>query len=130
MREQATKHVYKAVKFNKCDTQYLIKDHLPKGSILTERVKIEAFQGYSKAYNISEYFRLRGLTSWKSGKQVTGLWRSNFPNIHYGDIKDGKVKTLIIFIRSNDNEVLTIYTFPDGYYPSQKKVNELITELQ
>ena len=71
-----TKHVYLLVKVNKCDKQYLIKDFLPLSSILTERVKVEAFKGYSSAYNLAEYFRLRGTTSWKSGKQVTGLWKS------------------------------------------------------
>jgi hypothetical protein len=70
---------YKAVKYNRCDTQYQSTVEVPHDHWLTERVKVEAFQGYSRAYNLAEYFRTRGAKSWKSGEQVTGLWKSSIP---------------------------------------------------
>ena len=128
-RAKSIKHVYCAVKFNRCDTQYQLEGELPQHSWLTERVKTEAFQGYSRAYNLAEYFRLRGQTSWKTGEQVTGLWKSDFPNCFYGDRKAKGTKTLILFMRSVDHEKLTVYIFPMGYYPSKSKINELIKAL-
>ena len=127
---RAIKHVYKAVKFNKCDTQYLIEFSLPIDSSLTERVKVEAFQGFSRAYNLAEYFRLRGSTSWKTGEQVTGLWKSNYSNVFYGDRKTKEGKTLILFFRSKNHEELTVYTYQTGYYPSKNKIQELISALR
>lgn len=129
-KAKSIKHVYKAVKFNKCDTQYHLEGELPQHSWLTECVKIEAFQGYSKAYNLAEYFRLRGETSWKSGEQVSGLWKSETPNCYYGDRRTGEVKTLVLFFRSVDHESLTVYIFQRGYNPSKQVINQLIKELK
>ena len=131
-RAKSIKHQYEAVKFNKCDTQYQLVGKLPEQSWLTERVKVEAFQGFSRAYNIAEYFRTRGEKSWKSGIQVTGLWKSDFENCFYGDKKSkiDKKKTLILFFRSPDAESLTIHIFPRGYYPSKKVINQLISQLK
>jgi len=129
IESKAIKHVYKGVKFNKCDTQYQMVGELPQQSWLTERVKIEAFQGYSNAYNLGEYFRLRGANSWKSGEMVTGIWKSVTKNAYYGDRKTREGKTLILFFRSPDLESLTVYIFPTGYNPSKKVINQLINEL-
>lgn len=123
------KHEYLAVKFNKCDIQYEITSELPEGTYLTERVKIEKFQGFSKAQNLWEYFRLRGATSWKSGDQVTGLWKTNNPLIHYGDRMTKKGKSLIVFVRSRNHENLTVYTFKEGFYPSRSKIDGIINSL-
>ena len=117
-----TKHVYRLVKVNKCDRQYLIKDFLPPGSILTERVRVEAFKGYSSAYNLGEYFRLRGTTSWKNGKQVTGLWKSPHPDVFYGDYKENTTKTLLLFKFKNDRQILLVYSFPIGFYPKKQTI--------
>lgn len=129
-RAKSIKHTYKAVKFNKCDTQYQLDGELPQHSWLTERVKCEAFQGYSRAYNLAEYFRLRGATSWKEGEQVTGLWKSDFPNCFYGDRKKNGVKTLLLFFRSADYETLIVHIFPMGFYPIKSRINQLIKELK
>jgi hypothetical protein len=115
---------------NRCDTQYQLVGEVPQLSWLTARVKIEKFQGFSKAYNIDEYFRLRGATSWKSGEQVTGLWKSETKNAYYGDRKTKEGKTLILFFRSPDLESLTVHIFPTGYNPSKKVINQLINELK
>ena len=128
MKPAITIH-YKAVKFNKCDTQYQTTDDVSNHWI-TERVKIEAFQGFSNAYNLGEYFRLRGETSWKSGEQVTGLWKSDNrkSHYHYGDRRSKSGKTLILFYRSADNVDLKVCVFPDGFYPTEAKRNQLILE--
>lgn len=122
-------HEYNRVKLNKCDSQYLINHTLPNNSNLTERVKIEAFQGYSKAYNLGEYFRLRGETSWNGGKQLTGLWKSNRGNIYFGDYKDGNNKTLILFQFKENRDRLLVYVFPQGYYPHKSAINQLAQDL-
>lgn len=129
-RAKSIKHVFKAIKFNKCDTQYQLIGEPHQQSWLTDRVKVEAFQGYSNAYNLDEYFRLRGATSWKSGEMVSGLWKSETQNWYYGDRRAKEVKTLIIFYRSCDLETLIVYTFPAGYNPSQQVINQLINELK
>lgn len=130
LRTGAIKHEYRAVKFNKCDIQYEITSALPEGTYLTERVKIEKFQGFSKAQNLWEYFRLRGATSWKAGEQVTGLWKTENPLIHFGDRKTKKGKSLVVFVRSQNHERLIVYTFKEGFYPSRSKIEEIIKSLR
>ena len=122
-------HVYKVVKVNKCDMQYIITHDLPKVSFLTERIKIEAFQGYSNATNLCEYLRLRGATSWKSGKQVSGLWKTIRKDVFYGDDKTNGIKALIIFHFEDDRSRLTVHTYPHGNYPNRAKIDELINAL-
>lgn len=130
METQIIKHSYKATKFNKCDIQYEITHPLPEISTLTERVKIEAFQGFSNAHNLGEYFRLRGATNWKDGKQVTGLWKTENRDIFYGDNKTNLGKSLIIFKFENNRETVSIYTFPEGYYPHRNIIDNLIGGLK
>ena len=130
IRTGAIKHEYRAVKFNKCDIQYEIISTLPEGTYLTERVKIEKFQGFSKAQNLWEYFRLRGATSWKAGEQVTGLWKTENSLIHYGNRKTKKGKSLVVFVRSQNHERLIVYTFKEGFYPSRSKIEETIKSLR
>ena len=129
-RAISIKHVYKAVKFNKCSTQYKLEGNLPQQSWLTERVQVEIFMGFSRAYNIGEYFRNRGATSWRSGEMVTGLWKSETRNCYYGDRKRKEGRRLILFFRSTDLESLTVHIFAEDYYPSQKVINQLIRELK
>ena len=127
--QQTIVHRYESVKVNKCDIQYQIAHPLQTTSPLTERVKVEAFQGYSNAHNLGEYFRLRGLTNWKDGKQLTGLFRTEIPYIFYGDQKSIKGKSLILFKFENNRERLTVYCYPLGYYPNQIVLHELIQLL-
>lgn len=121
---------YKAIKFNKCDTQYESTSPIPSASFLTERVKIEKFQGFSKAYNLAEYFRLRGTTSWKSGEQVTGIWKTNRPLFFYGDKRTQNNKTLLIFRFNETREKLRVYVFPQGYYPSKDKILSIVSGIK
>ena len=122
-------HEYKRVKANKCDNQYLIDGQLQKSTFLTERIKVEAFQGFSNASNLGEYFRLRGATSWKGGEQVTGLWKTDYPHIYYGDRRTKKGKTLILFLYGTNKDTITIQTFSDGYYPNINTIRNLVKNL-
>ena len=130
METQIIKHSYKATKFNKCDIHYEIAHPLPTTSALTERVKIEAFQGFSNAHNLGEYFRLRGTTNWKDGKQVTGLWQTETPNFFYGDQRTNEGKSLIVFHFKDNRETLIIYTYPSGYYPHKNTVEQIVKSLR
>ena len=122
-------HEYKRVKANKCDNQYLLEGELQENTFLTGRIKIEAFQGFSSARNLGEYFRLRGATSWKNGEQVTGLWKTDYPHIYYGDRRTKKGKTLILFVYGVDKDTVTIHEFLDGYYPNHNTIRDLIKKL-
>ena len=121
---------YRAVKFNKYDMQYIDETPIPLGCFLTERIKIESFQGYSKASNLGEYLRLRGETSWKTGEQVTGRWLETKANVFRGDRKHKGIKTLILFEFSNLREKLTIHIFPEGYYPDSLVISQHALKLQ
>jgi len=127
---QVIVHFYQAVKVNKCDIQYQIIEALPTNSPLTERVKVEAFQGYSNAHNLGEYFRLRGTTNWKDGKQLTGLFRTETSYIFRGDQRSDKGKSLILFKFENERQRLAVYTYPLGYYPNQIVLHGLIESLK
>lgn len=126
---ERTKHVYECVKINKCDLQFEITHPLPTQSFLTERVKVEKFQGFSDAYNLAEYFRLRGETSWKSGIQVSGIWKTKHKDIYYGDSREGSTKTLLIFHFEDDRARLTVYTYSVGYYPSKATIELIANAL-
>lgn len=130
MEAQIIVHRYTATKFNKCDTQYQITHSLPITSALTERVRVEAFQGYSNARNLSEYFRLRGATNWKDGKQVTGLWKTQRAQIFFGNQLTTKGKSLILFRFENDRQTLIVYTYPHGFYPQKDKVEQIVKGLR
>jgi len=119
---------YLVSKCNKCDTQYQSVVEVPSDHWLTERVKIEAFQGYSRARNLGEYFRLRGATSWKGGSLITGLKKTSTVGAFYGDRKTKEGKTLIVFYRSEDFKHLKVCVFPLAYYPSMEIINQLIQE--
>lgn len=120
---------YEAVKFNKTDTQYKSISEPPKNHWITDRVKLEIYQGYSRAQNLTEYFRTRGATSWKGGESVTGLWRTEKPNVFYGDRKTSKGKSLILFFRSPDHNKMKVVCFEDGYYPSRTVIDKLIEDF-
>jgi hypothetical protein len=83
---------FSPIKFNKHDTIYQGFDDNPKDSFITELVKIEKFQGYSKAYNLGLYFRIKNASSWAKSLQVTGLWKTTRNGAFYGDFRDGTTK--------------------------------------
>ena len=126
----ATAFEFSAIKFNKQDTIYQCTDQKEKISFpLTELIKIEKFQGYSKASNCTHYLRIRNESSWKKSNQITGLWRSCRKSFLFGGYRKEKVKTLIIFRFNENGERLKIYLAPFGYYPSRNSIETLINGL-
>ena len=124
-------HEYIAVKFNKHDTIYLHSNSgLLLDSFLTDEVKIEVFQGYSKAQNLGLYFRIKNQSSWKTSKQVTGLFKSMRKGVYYGNNKEGAIRTLLFFNIQNEGEKLTVYEFQNGYNPTRSILDNLINEIR
>ena len=121
-------HTFNEVKVNKHSTIYQRINQLNQ-SFMTEFVKVEKFQGYSKAYNLGEYFRIKNESSWAKSKQVTGLWKSSRLNWFYGDNREGKSKTLLIFQKHDFKGFLRVYEFVEGYYPTKKVIERIIENL-
>jgi len=126
-------HIYKPVKVNKTSTIYEIEQtkgiREPKlEDYFTDIVKIEQYQGYSKAYNLTHYFRIRDNANWSKCKTPTGLFRTIKPNVFFGDLKTSKGKTLILFYVDEVNN-LQIFKYPNGYYPTSKQLNLIINKF-
>lgn len=127
--DKAKTYRFNPIKFNKHDTIYQGIEDNPKDSFVTELVKIEKFQGYSKAYNLGSYFRIKNETSWAKSKQVTGLFKTTRKDAFYGDLKDSSTKTLLIFLIDQEGHELTVYEYPKGYYPSRTVIDNLINSI-
>lgn len=121
-------HTFKSCKVNKHST-ILERVTDVKDSFITDFVKVEKFQGYSKAYNLGEYFRIKNASSWAKSKQVTGLWKSSRLNYFYGDNRTDKGKTLLIFFKDDRNDFITVYEFVESYYPSKVIIERIINNL-
>ena len=126
-------HIYKPVKVNKTSTIYEIEQtkgiREPKPEdYFTDIVKIEQYQGYSKAYNLTHYFRIRDNANWSKCKTPTGLFRTIKPNVFFGDLKTSKGKTLILFYVDEVNN-LQIFKYPHGYYPTSKQLETIIDKF-
>ena len=122
-------HKFEVVKYNKHDTIYQLCFGQPINELITQTVKIEKFQGYSKAYNLGLYFRVKNATSWAKSKQITGLWKSTRINHYYGDNKSPEGKTLLLFKVDPESQTMTVYEYPKGYYPSRKTIDSLINQI-
>jgi hypothetical protein len=120
---------FSPIKFNKHDTIYQANTDNPNDSFITELVKIEKFQGYSNAYNLGLYFRIRDASSWAKSKQVTGLFKTTRKGAFYGDFKEGKIKTLLIFKIDPESHELTVYVYPKGYAPHRNVIDILINQI-
>jgi hypothetical protein len=116
---------FNAIKTNKHDTIYQGLESNPLDSFITEFVKIEKFQGYSNAYNLGLYFRIKDSTSWAKSKQITGLWKTQTNGVYYGDFKEGDFKTLLLFKLSLNNDFLTVKVYSKDYYPSRTIIESL-----
>lgn len=121
---------FERIKENKQDSIYQGKESNHTEGIITELVKIERYQGYSNAFNLGLYFRIRNASSWAKSKQITGLWKTSTPGFYYGDIReDNKRKTLLLFSLKDQDKHLTVYQFPNLYYPSKSTIETLVQTL-
>jgi len=121
-------HTYNAIKFNKHSTIFECQTSTAN-SFLTTLIKIESFQGFSKTFNAPFYLRVKDKSSWTKSSQITGLFKSGLKGLFYGDKRTIKGKTLILFKLTPDNEVLTVYTYPEGYYPIKTTIDKLLSEV-
>jgi hypothetical protein len=117
-------------KVNKQDTIYKGKESNPTESIITELVKVERYQGYSNAYNLGLYFRIKNASSWAKSTKLSGLFKTETPGFYYGDIREpNKKKTLLLFKVDEHGETLTVWEFEQLYYPSKKTIENLVKSL-
>ncbi len=122
-------HKFKVFKINKHDTIYEGLQSNNLNSFVTQFVKIEKFQGYSNAFNLGLYLRVKDQSSWSKSKKVTGLWKTNRKNVYYGDLKDKNFKTLLLVRINPETNELFIYEFQRGYYPSRQTIETLSLTL-
>jgi hypothetical protein len=120
---------YLVEKENKQDTIFKSVSSNQLQSFFTEVVKIERFQGYSNAYNLGLYFRVKNESSWSKSKQITGLWKTTTSNIFYGDYLSSIGKSLLMFKICPKNESLIVYQFPEGYYPTKPTIDILSSKI-
>lgn len=124
-----TAHHYRVLKENKCDTIYELVT-LPAGPMfLTSLVKLEQFQGYSNGKNFQLYFKIKDQSSWKKSTTITGLFKTCIQGTYRGDKKDRDIRTLIMFKLHTNGEEMTVYTFPNGYYPGLVMIDAIAAYL-
>jgi hypothetical protein len=117
-----TVYQFKELKVNKHSTIYELINPSLNSQYITPLIRIEKFQGYSNAYNLAEYYRIRNTTNWHTSKQITGLWKTETKNVFYGDTGRNSNKSLIIFKFSEDRAKLEILLFSPGYYPTKLQI--------
>ena len=127
--DKVREYRFNPIKFNKHDTIYQGAEDNPRDSFIPELVKIEKFQGYSNAFNLGLYFRIKNASSWAKSKQVTGLFKTRRKDAFYGDLKESSTKTLLIFLIDPQGHELTVYDYPRGYNPSRAVIDNLINTI-
>lgn len=127
--QEPIKHKFEVVKYNKHDTIYQLCLGCPESETIKQLVKVEVFQNYSKAYNLGLYFRVKTSSSWKKSKALTGMFKTTRLNHYYGDYKTNKGKTLILFKIDPESQIMYVYEYPKGYYPSRKVIDSLINQI-
>ena len=123
------KHKFVVVKYNKHDTIYQLTFGNPETEIIKQNAKVEVFQKFSNAYNLGLYFRVKTASSWSKSKAVTGMFKTMRLNHFYGDFKDNMTKTLLLFKIDEERQVLTVYEYPNGYYPNRTTIDGLINSI-
>lgn len=118
---------YNATKFNK--TNVIYSGECTGSNILTEVIKIEKFQGYSKAFNLSYYLRLRDQKTWKDSTQLTGLFKSNKPLWFYGDYRQGELRTTLLFLLKPNMDEILIHEFDQGTHLSKTQVEDYLKTI-
>ena len=115
---------YKAVKFNK--TNVIYSGIVESSNILTEEIKLEQYQGFSKAFNVSFYLVVKNKPKWKDSKKVTGLFKLIDSFFFYGDYKNNNSKTTLLFRMSPEMKEVIIYEFPEGVYLSKRQLKDFL----
>lgn len=111
------------VKANKNSAVYSLVDLNDNETFMTDIVRVEKFMGFSKAYNLDEYFRVRDKSNWKLCRQISGLWKTNYPNVFFGDFRHANGQTLILFKFSACRSFLKVLVYRYGFYPSAIEID-------
>lgn len=120
---------YRAKKKNKSSVEYECLSELGEIIFNSDKAKIELFRGYSRATGCKYVFRVKTLSNWNKCKPVTNLWTTSLKNTFYGDIRDGIIKTLLIFqFADEDYSNVTLYVFPKGVYP-KNDINRIVAKI-
>lgn len=118
---------YNATKINK--TNVIYSGECTSSNILTEVIKIEKFQGYSKAFNLPYYLRIKDEKTWKDSTQVTGLFKSNQPLWFSGDYRTGELRTTLLFLLKPGMSEIIIYEFAQGIYLSRTQIEDYLKTI-
>lgn len=122
------RHIYKVERAKKVYTVYQLEP-TTQTPVLTDLIRIEDYRKFSNGKGFDKYLRLRDTTSWATSEQVTGLKKTNNPDVFFGDrMHDGK-KNLIVFKFSKDKEYLLI-DYYKGYYPSNSDLKAISNKYQ
>lgn len=126
---EPTIHKFEVAKYNKHDTIYQLCLGQIENGLITQTVKIEKFQGYSNAYNLGLYFRVKNASSWAKSKQITGLWKTTRLNHFYGDHVTPGGKSLLLFKIDPEGQNMRVFQYPNGYYPNRTTIEGLINSI-
>jgi len=118
------RHSYKVERAKKVYTVYQLVEPQQKTE-LTELIRIEKFRMFSNGSGFDDYLRLRNTNNWQTCEQVTGLFKTDYPGLYYGDRMHSGKKNLLIFQFSNDCELLII-DYYKGYYPKNNDLNNIL----
>jgi len=121
---EIVRHSYKVCKALKSYTVYQLAE-TQENTVLTEKIRIEKFRFFSNGSGFDDYLRLRNTNNWKTCEQVTGLFKTEYPGLFFGDRIHSGTKNLLIFQFSKDFESLTIDYFK-GYYPKKDEIKEVL----
>ncbi len=124
-------HVYKVSKTLQSYTIYELVEVINGKNILTDLIRIEPYQGKSKATNLNHYLRLRTTNNWSKCEQVSGLRPTKFKEVYYGDRNKNDKKSLLIFQYFNHlsgmfgetEKHLKIDVYPN-YYPFNNTIRQ------
>ena len=87
--------------------------------ILTDTLRIEKYNGYSKATGINFYLRLRTDSNWQRCQKVTGLRPTGRKLLFEGNLLDNGKKSLLLFDFNKETGGLIIDVYKD-FYPYHK----------
>jgi len=126
-------YTYKPIKINKQSRIFELSEtqrlrHNQPNEILTELLRIEKDQGFSKAKDVAYWLRIRNQSNWSKCETPTGFKKTDKPNVFYGDIKTDRGKTLVIF-KFQDDESLKIFNYQNGFYPKKTQLKKIINKL-
>lgn len=125
------RHIYRQTQPLKSYTVYQcmrVENNRPNK--FTERIRIEKFQGYSNAKNITHYLRIRDKPNWQKCTQITGL--RSFKGAFYGDDNRKEKKSFLVIFIKDDFLILDYFNSFNPFTPVLRKqlVNQTIKEVK